>query len=70
MPAEKCKGCGRMTNSTTSNWWDTDDHHPTKCYVAWGEDGKPVKGCGYDKLAERDFDRYFADSILKKKKRK
>ncbi len=62
MPSGKCLGCGRLTNSTTSNWWDTDDHHPTKCYVAWEEDGKPVKGCGYDKADS--LEKHFADSIL------
>jgi hypothetical protein len=66
MPSGICGGCGRETNSATSNWWNTRENRPTECYVAW-VDGKPVKGCGYDKLDRTD--RYspvhFADQILK-----
>lgn len=67
MPSGICKGCGRITNSTTSNWWFTKDFQPTECYVAW-VDGKPVKGCGYDKLDKKDkySPIHFANSILKK----
>lgn len=64
MPAEICKGCGRMTNSTTSNWWLTKDHHPTKCYVAWDDKDNPVKGCGYDEI-DNPYDKHFADYLLK-----
>jgi hypothetical protein len=63
MPSAICKGCGRQTNSTTSNYWDTKDREPTKCYVAW-ENSKPVKGCAYDKLEEFTFEKNFADEVL------
>lgn len=68
MPAGKCKGCGRMTNSTTSNWWFTKDYQPTKCYVAWDEGGNPVRGCGYNEI-ENPFDKYFADHIIRGSKK-
>lgn len=72
MPSGICKGCNRATNSATSNWWlDTDDKGrkeigvATLCSVAW-VDGKPVKGCGYEKCSK--FTRQYADSILKGQK--
>jgi hypothetical protein len=48
MPSVRCK-CGRMTNSTTSNYWDKKGK-PNECYVAFGENGGYVKGCAYDKV--------------------
>jgi hypothetical protein len=53
MPSGVCKGCNRITNSTTSNWWFTKDNIPTECYVAW-VDNKPVKGCAYNKINIKD----------------
>ena len=48
MPSGNCKGCGGMTNSTTSNWWDNVGKNgkgvATKCYVKWVNQ-KPVSGC-------------------------
>jgi hypothetical protein len=66
MPSGPCKGCGYITNSTTSNWWLTKDLKPNKCYVRW-INNKPEKGCGYNELEEGDFSKIFADSILKKR---
>lgn len=48
MPTGRCKGCGRLTNSATSNWWDNPDHEATKCYMAFNENNEPVKGCDYE----------------------
>jgi hypothetical protein len=48
MPTGRCKGCGKLTNSCTSNWWDTTDHKPTKCYMAFNDNGDPIKGCDYE----------------------
>lgn len=64
MSAGICKGCGRMTNSTTSNWWSTKDRKPTKCYVAWDDNGYPVKGCGYNDIDD-PFDKHFADHVIR-----
>lgn len=61
MSAKICKGCGRPTNTATSNWLDNADFEPTECYVAW-EDGKPVKGCAYHR-ADR-YQKHFADTII------
>ncbi|MDQ5988422.1 MAG: hypothetical protein CSYNP_04182 [Syntrophus sp. SKADARSKE-3] len=47
-----CKGCGGTTNSATCNYLDNEDMLPSKCYVKWDEEAKPVKGCGYDELKE------------------
>lgn len=74
MPYGICKGCGRATNSTLSNWWDTDTKdHATECYAAWEEgiaglSGKWVKGCAYDKLDRSDKNSpiHFADKIISK----
>ncbi len=62
MPGGKCHGCGKMTNSATSDWWThkyPKDYwkqiypvvqgYAEKCFLAWDEDGKPVRGCAYDK---------------------
>ncbi len=52
-----------MTNSTTSNWWMTEDRKPTKCAVAWEEDGTAVRGCGYDQASKHMKD--YADKVIK-----
>lgn len=54
MPSGKCNGCGEITNSATSNWWDTGGK-PTECYAAFIDD-KWVKGCAFDR----------ADPLVKK----
>jgi len=63
MPVGPCGGCGRMTNSTTSNWWMTKDRKPTKCAVAWEEDGTAVRGCGYDQASKHMKE--YADKVIK-----
>ncbi|MCK9544494.1 MAG: hypothetical protein M0R03_20945 [Novosphingobium sp.] len=70
MPSGICKGCGRVTNSTTSNWWfTTTKDHATECYAAYVDD-KWVKGCAYDKLnrADKYSPIHFVDKLIKKKK--
>lgn len=63
MPTGLCSGCGRMTNSTTSNWWLTKDYKPTKCVVAWEENGEAVRGCGYDDA--NDHFKAYADDVIR-----
>jgi len=72
-----CKGCGGTTNSTTCDYIQHKDYQPRKCYVKW-ENGKPIKGCGYDELKEKDlekskgkyvsFELKFCSDILKGRK--
>ena len=59
-PVGICKGCGRQTNSATSDYWHKD-RKPTECYAAFVK-GKWVKGCAYDKTG--DFERDFADGLI------
>lgn len=61
MPVGPCGGCGKQTNSATSNWWFTEDHIPTKCY-ARHVDGKWERGCGYD--GADPFDQTYADKLI------
>lgn len=67
MPTGTCSGCGRLTNSTTSNCWESEGKEwvcATECYAAY--DGKKwVKGCAYDKLSKDNFLLTFANSVLK-----
>lgn len=63
MPVGPCGGCGRETNSAVSNWWLTKDLKPTKCAVAWEEDGTAVRGCGYDTASAHM--KAFADEMIK-----
>lgn len=50
MPTATCSGCGRATNSATSNYWQMGGK-PTECYAAC-VDGKWVEGCAIDKTDE------------------
>lgn len=55
MPTDTCRGCGRITNSATSDYWlnKTSEGKPkefgvaTECYAAF-VDGVWVEGCKYD----------------------
>lgn len=62
MPVGRCGGCGRETNSTLSNWWESGHFgEPTECYAAW--DGtKWVEGCG---VAKYEFQADFAREIIR-----
>ena len=62
MPVATCR-CGKVTNSTTSNYWDTPKRKPTKCYAAF-VNGKWVKGCAFSKLRKGSFARAFANSVI------
>ena len=62
MPTGICKGCGKTTNSATSNWWMTKNFEPTKCYVAF-EDDVPVKGCGYNDLPDEWYKKWIDEII-------
>ncbi len=68
MPIAICKTCNRFTNSTTSNYWFAKDHIPTECYVAWNDEGKPEKGCGYNDLNLNDkySGKEFYDKIIER----
>lgn len=69
MPAGICRGCNRITNSTTSNWWDTDTKdHATECYASM-VDGKWVKGCAYDKMDRSNKYSlvHFVDTLIKER---
>lgn len=61
MPTATCK-CGRITNSTVSNYWDTKGE-PTECYAAWDEaKARWVEGCALGKGS--DFERAFAQGLI------
>lgn len=61
MPTAVCK-CGRTTNSTTSNYWETHGK-PTQCYAA--HDGeKWVKGCSLGKADPSQWS--FALKLIRK----
>lgn len=71
MPSGRCKTCGKMTNSATSNWWASRplyfgdmDGVATECYLAWDEEGHPVRGCGYDRCRQKE--REYVDECIKK----
>ena len=59
MPTAKCKKCGGMTNSTTSDYWFAPNNEPTMCYARF-EDGKWVKGCTEPAGHEKDW----VDSLI------
>ena len=70
MPTAICKTCGRLTNSTASNYWlpqeDKELGEVTECYMAWNEDKfKWVQGCAYKKLSGHY--KKWIDSLIKKK---
>ena len=54
MPTTNCKKCGGLTNSTTSNYWDTKDNIPTECYAKFVKGGW-VKGCAEPPEYEKDW---------------
>lgn len=64
MPTTTCKGCGRITNSATSNWWLTDDFIPTKCFIAW-EGNIAVQGCAFNSLITKNARDMWQDAIDK-----
>jgi len=64
MPMGPCGGCGKITNSTTSNWWLTNDLKPTECYAAY-VDNKWVKGCAYEKIVGNIYMQPWIDDVLK-----
>jgi len=49
MPAVKCAKCGGDTNTAVSNYWEDrrEDGKAHYCYLRV-EDGKWVKGCGFE----------------------
>ena len=47
MPIKICRNCGAKTNTAVCDWIDSKDDKADKCYAKF-EDGKWVKGCGYD----------------------
>ena len=55
-----CKGCGRPTNSVCCEL--NRGEPPNHCYAAW-EDGKWVKGCGFDKAPTAFLKAYAAHLI-------
>lgn len=59
MPAIKCKGCGRLTNTATSKF--NRGNPPEVCYAAY-ENDKWVKGCGFEDAPE--FEKNFAKSFI------
>lgn len=64
MPTGKCKGCGKLTNSATSNWWFAKNFEPTECYMAFDEKNNPVKGCAFEK-ADPHMKKWVLDTIKK-----
>lgn len=60
MPVTKCGGCGRQTNSCTSNYW-TRNGKPTQCVGAF-VDGKWAKGCFYKEASQ--FEQEFVDGLI------
>ena len=68
MPAGFCRGCKRITNSVTSNWWDLKNFgKPTMCWGAYVK-GQWVKGCAYDKAS--DVSRVIVDKLIRLNKKK
>jgi len=69
MALVKCKGCGEMTASATSNWWVSNGKHAgqaTKCFVRL-IGGIPVSGCSDKKLS--DIEDQYCRMILGKSKK-
>ena len=62
MAVVTCLGCGGKTNTTVCNWLVYADKKPRVCYVLW-VDGKPEKGCGYEKLIRNNY-KEWVDSVL------
>lgn len=70
MPVTKCEGCGRTTNSATSNYWSCTEIDnetakefgvATQCYVSFVM-GLWVKGCVYDDICS--MERSIVDVLL------
>lgn len=56
MPTAICKTCGRLTNSTASNYWTSNQGtkfgEVSECYAAWDEEKNGwIQGCAYKKLS-------------------
>lgn len=82
MPVTTCTGCGRLTNSSTSDYWqrtEPDGKTPkevgvvSRCYVAFVNE-KPIEGCGYDDLVKENMaskkrvaDKLISDQSYRKK---
>jgi hypothetical protein len=54
MPAGKCRNCGRITNSATSNWIQ-ENGGPTKCWLRVNRDKNWEKGCGWDAMNDEQI---------------
>jgi hypothetical protein len=71
MPTSPCAGCGQLTNSATSNWWDETDRAgkpkqlgiATECYAAYVE-GRWVCGCGYAHLDNGPYGKALYQAFL------
>lgn len=61
MPEATCK-CGRLTNSATSNYWDSDDGKPTQCYAAYDSKNGWVEGCSLHRADS--FTKKFAQALI------
>lgn len=69
MPIGTCVGCGRTTNSATSNWWRTNSDGvgaATECYAAF-VNGQWIRGCAYARADP--LTKGFVDKLIKAQKR-
>jgi len=65
MPAIKCLGCGRDTNTTMCDWSEHQDLQPRECWATYDyENNCWQPGCGYDRLPEGCFEKKFVDKHL------
>lgn len=60
MSNKTCLGCGGMTNTAVCDYLHHSDWQPRKCYARF-EDGRWVKGCGYDEANQ--MDKQFVDHL-------
>lgn len=60
MPAIKCLGCGKLTNTACSEF--NRGNPPNKCYAAYDKNNNFIKGCGFDQAG--DFEKAFAMHLI------
>ncbi len=64
MSDKTCLGCGGLTNTVVCDYLKHDDWQPRKCFARF-EDGRWVKGCGYDEADEYMSDmRKYVDMLV------
>lgn len=61
MPPITCRNCGYTTNTTLSDWINSNDDKADSCYATF-INGKREKSCGYEKAD--NFTKQYVDKLI------